>query len=136
MFHKPTFPWQPEETQELRRLHSEGHTYAVIADKLNGMFKNFRTRMSISGKASSLGLTNRDTLQSRKPYANKGFEVQSKALEKSFEYKGDIDIMQLKTGVCHWPGNSKPQTFCGKQTNAGCVYCPEHMKIAFQPKRD
>jgi len=123
MFHKPQFPWHPEETKELRKLHAEGHTYAFIANELNKLFNNFRTRMAITGKAQRMGLPNRDNLQ------NKGYPVQSQALENFPTEKLNISIMELTNSSCRWPGEDK--TYCGAKVKDRSSYCPTHDKRAY-----
>ena len=126
--------WTDERIAKLRELWDKGLSASQIATELSEGV----TRNAVIGKAHRLGLKSR-------PSPVKGESTRpKKAAPKAqkVETSGQVSLLDLTATNCKWPfghpGNDDFH-FCGKESQPGLPYCPEHCAMAYQaqaPRKD
>lgn len=127
--------WTQEETDIAVSMRKEGHTMAVIANKLG------RTRNSVISRINKLGLSNNKT-------APKTPNMQKKRKTMSYQRSGVTapvkqgayqSLAELKPKQCRYPHGDpteKDFSFCGDDTIKGRPYCLDHYQLCYtRPKK-
>lgn len=136
--------WSASEAQLLRKLHSEGVSFAFIAMQLPG-----RTRNACIGFARRNGLRNdgskilvdaktkvvRQKLESTLTLTLTKLSVIENQDSEAAPGRG-LTLMELTYNTCRWPmgdWNAVTTHFCGASTTD--TYCAKHKIMSAQPAR-
>lgn len=127
--------WSEDRIAKLRELWDKGLSASQIAAELaEGV-----TRNAVIGKAHRLGLKSRPSPV--KTEASKPKKAAPKPKIKKEKNK-NISLLELNERVCKWPiGHPGEEEFhfCGRDSQPGLPYCPEHCAMAYQaqaPRKD
>lgn len=129
--------WTPEKIKSLKKLWQKGKSTVEIGKAL-GISKN-----AVVGKVHRLELTARPSPIKSKSGAKPATKAAAKTTKSSKTSvpptKTVVKLMDLKLTSCRWPiGDPKDPDFhfCGKTTQTGKSYCPEHCKMAYISLRE
>ena len=146
----PATVWSAEEIAELTRLHAQRDpalSFTQIAAKLG------RKRSACIGKAHRLKLPDRTAMKNHgRPRAEPSTTV-------TWRRRGPVSPVRLAAAQrqranavrsepapvhvvlldgsdgCRWPCGDHPFVFCAAVVVRGQVYCGEHCRLAYRPKR-
>lgn len=116
--------WTDDRIKKLKELWEKGLTASQISQELGGI-----TRNAVIGKAHRLGLSGR-------PSPVKTTAKKSAARKKPKEPEAElVTLLTLTERMCKWPiGHPGDEGFhfCGKESEVGQPYCPDHADQAYQ----
>jgi GcrA cell cycle regulator len=143
-------PWTEIAIEELRQLWAAGASASVIARELGV------TREAVLGKAFRLRLAHRKAPPAARPKPSQIWRPKTslkprppfmpdKPLAPMPERRSPmpsgmrrLQLLELEPNQCRWPvGDPRMREFffCGADADVGCIYCPHHMRRAFNRSR-
>ncbi len=126
--------WTPEKIKSLKKLWQKGKSTVEIGKAL-GISKN-----AVVGKVHRLELAARPSPIKVNPAKAAAKATPAKPTKSTGKKKNEVvTLMDLKLTSCRWPiGDPKDANFhfCGKTTQTGKSYCPEHCKVAYISLRE
>ena len=146
----PATLWTSEEIAELRRLHAQRDpalSFTQIAAKLG------RKRSACIGKAHRLKLPDRSEMRNhgrpvkasttvawrrRGPVSPARLEAaarQREAYRLRTEPSAPRPVLLDGSDGCRWPCGDHPFVFCAAVVVRGQVYCGEHCRLAYRPRK-
>lgn len=139
---KGPMSWTDKKIEMLKRLWGRGMTASQIATEIGEGI----TRNAIIGKAHRLKLPSRPSPVKPETEAKvaprQSLKPKTNVIPPSpTDHKG-LSLLELNESTCKWPighPGDKDFYFCGKPSQPGITYCPEHCLMAFQaqlPRKD
>lgn len=151
--------WDDARVEELKRLHSEGHSASRIAQMLGLASRNI-----VCGKLHRLGLSKERAAPAERPVqtprepaappipAPRTLEIKAAAPAPRQERPVTapapepvntpslrlVTIDDLGSDMCRWPVGDPSRSdfrYCGGSAPAGRPYCQHHAAMAYEPER-
>ena len=134
--------WHQASIDRLRQLGDAGFSASEIAKRLTREFCEYFSRNAVIGKvhrsngALKLSVPAGFPLpENPKPPPVKKLRVPSpRPIAQTDEQRSyGVELVHLRLRHCRWPIGDPVKFFCGRRTQHGKPYCPDHCRKAYKP---